>query len=1107
MKKKLSLGLPTRGRFMKKTLLIMKLIVLLLIVGLTNLSASVSAQMNRLSIDVDQTSVKAILRMIEEQSDCRFLYNEDFKGLDCEVTLAINDLPIEEALKLLFKEQDLTYKIFDNNLIVITPASLTLQQSLSVRGIVKDAGTGEPLPGVNILIEGTNSGTVTGVDGSYEIEVPDANAVLMFSYVGYNTEKFTVGSNTRLDVMMVPDIKQLSEVVVVGYGVQKKVNVTGAVAALDGDLVSQKLVTQLSAALQGMAPGVTITQSTGQPGVDAGTIRIRGIGTLNDNDPLVLVDGVEADINDVDANDIENISILKDAAASAIYGVRAANGVVLITTKRGSKDKAKVTYSGYVGFQNPTKLPDFVGAQDFMELVNLTRTNSGAGALYTNEDIAAYDNPNRNLDTYPDELWIEEVLSGSGFQQEHSLAVSGGSGNVMYRLSANYFDQDGLVKRTNFDRLTIRLNSDIEVNKHLSISADLAGKFSYRTEPQGGMWMQFGQAMVTNPTIPIRYTNGDWSVGRGDGNVIRLQSEGGRRKYEDNLMTGNFKANYKIFNDLTFTAMVNGTYDTYFVRNYTQALEYYLPSGGTIVKDNNSLTDQTVKNWTMNYQGLLNYTKTIGDHSIALLAGASKITNRTNLLSGYRHSGSLADLPQLNAGDPSTQENDGYFDDFALLSYFGRLNYAFKDRYLVEANIRRDASSRFAEENHWGTFPSFSLGWRISKEAFMSSIAFIKELKIRGSWGMLGNQEVGSNYAYQSLVNLGRDYPFGNNLISGARMSTYPNREISWETTQMTDFGVDASVLNGQLDFSFDYYVKVTSDILLSLPIPSSVGLGAPVQNAGEVENRGWEFTVGYRGQAFNDLRYGVRFNLSDVKNKITDLKDADFLQGNNDNIIWAYYEGHPIGAYYGYDSEGILRTDAQLTGHVTQFGNAVVKGDLGYVDHEPDGNINSRDRTIIGSDIPRYTYGFNIDLAYKGLDFIAFFQGVGKVDVNTLQFNKAPTSADGNFRDFQQDNWREDNVGAEFPRLITSTQNYVSSSFWIKSGAYLRLKNIQLGYTLNSALTQKVGISRCRLYIAGQNLFTWSGLNDYGIDPENPTDNRYYPQVKTYTLGINVDF
>lgn len=997
--------------------------------------------------------------------------------------------------------------------IMLFGLSISLMAQITIHGTVKSAQSGKTLPGVSVAIKGTTRGTITDLNGNYSMSNVSKSATLVFSFVGMRSQEVAVNGRSVINVALSESVTALKALVVVGYGVQKKVDLTGAVSVVEGNNIAKKPVTQLSAALEGMSPGVTVVQSTGQPGLDGGTINIRGIGTLNNTTPLVLVDGVVSNINDVNPDDIQSISILKDAASSAIYGVRAANGVILITTKRGTKGKPKVSYSYYFGYQKPTFLPNFVGAQEYMKLVNLTYTNGGSGAIFTDAQIAAYNNPDRNKYTYPNVNWVKAVLEGgNGFQEDHNISVSGGAKGATYRFSANYLKQNGLVAKTNFKRLTLRWNSTLQINKHLSFSADMSGYFSGRTEPQGqggGIWFQFEQAITSNPTIPIKYENGDWTVDRGDGNPIRLQHQGGIYNYNNNAITGNFKGTYNVLKGLSFVGVVNTTFTTDFTSIYNQALTYNLPGGGTVVKDQNELTKEAYRIMNINYQGLMHYNKTIGSHNFTLLLGVSKIQDRENILTAYRNDGSLFDLPQLNAGDPSSQTNTGYMQNYALLSYFGRFNYVFKDKYLFEADLRKDASSFFAPGHRWGTFPSFSAGWRISKESFMKNIHFINELKIRGSWGELGNDQVGNYYAYQSLINLGYNYPFGESgLTSGAQMSTYPNASISWETTKMTDIGLDATVLHNSLNFTFDYYVKNTSNILLQLPIPESVGLNAPIQNAGGVQNKGWGLSLSYKNMIGDNFKYGIRFNLSNVDNKITDLRGQHYLSYNSSGtVIWSYFEGQPIEEYYGYVSKGIIRTQAQADAQAKQFGTTPMLGDIAYKDLNGDGNVNSSDRTFLGSDIPKYTYSFNINASYKNFDFNAFFQGVGKVSINTLQFNMAPLSADGNFKKFMEDNWTPTNVNASYPRLTTWPINYQPSSFWIKSGAYLRLKNLQIGYNVPEKFVRKVGITHLRVYVAGQNLITWSPLNKYGIDPENPTDDRYYPQVKTYTCGVNVNF
>ena len=1087
-----------------KIVRIMKLTLGLLLVSMISFAADAYSQTARVNLKATESTIVEIFKQIEENNEVGFFFKNDQLDLNRKYTVSFQDSPLEDVLQTLLGD-GYSYRFIGSNVVITTNERLSQQQK-TISGKITSA-TGEPVPGATVVVKGTTTGTVTDFDGNYTLENVPSGSTIQFSFVGMKPQEMVFTNQSNLDVILEEETIGIGEVVAVGYGVQKKVNVTGALSTMDGENISEKPAAQLTTALQGMAAGVTIVQGSGQPGDENGSISIRGISSIySESQPLVLVDGMEYSLNDVDPNDIQSISILKDAAASAIYGVRAANGVILITTKRGKNKEISVSYNGYVGLQDPTQLPNFVGAQDYMKLVN----KMYGSQKFTDTDIAAYDDPNRDTDKYPDVYWMDEILQGSGLQQQHSIAISGGSEKSKYRFSTNYLKQEGLVKKTDFERVTVRMNSDVNFNDKLTFTADISAKFSDRSEPQGtggGTWFQFSQAFMANPTLPVKYSDGTWGIGRSDGNPVRLQEEGGKYNYEDNTANGNFKLGYEILEGLKITgnAMVN--YNTAFNSEYNKALTYTnFFSSEEVVKGTNEITKQSYKRFYTNLQGLLTYDKVFGDHSLNVLAGISKIEDNTDYLTGYRNGGSLDIIDEIAGGSPSSQTNDGYSYGYGLLSYFGRINYNYESKYLLEANIRRDGSSRFAEDNRWGTFPSFSAGWRITQEPFMEQFnSILDELKLRASWGQLGNQEIG-NYPYQSLMNLGYDYAFGGNLLSGARMKTAPNSEISWETTEMTNIGIDGLLYGGKLDFSLEYYIKNTNDILLELPIPKTVGQEAPFQNAGSIENKGWEFSIGYKDKVSKDFNYSARFNISDVKNKITDLKGSDWEDQDNDNRILAYHIGQPIGAFYGYISDGIFQDETEIANHATQPGD-VAPGDLIYRDLNDDEVIDASDRTIIGSNIPRYTYGLNLNAGYKNFDFSVFFQGVGKVDVTTIQSNMAPTDLDGNFKPLHMDSWSTDNTDAAYPRLTTGSQNYVSSSYWIKSGAYMRLKNAQIGYSLPKSLINVIGIARCRFYVGGQNLLTWSKLTDDGIDPENPQDSRYYPQVKVYTFGVNVDF
>jgi TonB-linked SusC/RagA family outer membrane protein len=1100
-----------------KKLTIMKLIIaLILIFNLNSFGRGYSQ--TRITLDVRGTELKKVLGLIERQSDYHFLFSDRRLPADKKVDLRVKDEEVLTVLNQLLSGAGFTYYELNNKLIVITQAGSANADKIQVTGkVLSDKGV--PLGGATVRVKGTSIGIATDSTGAFTINV-ERDATLVISFLGYQTAEIPVGGRPSLTIALQATTASMDEVVVVGYGQQKKIDLTGSVASLDGDKdLAWKPVGQVSESLQGTVSGVTVTQGSGQPGSDQGTIRIRGIGTFNDNDPLVLVDGVQYNINDVDVNDIATVSVLKDAAASAIYGIRAANGVILITTKRGLVGKSKISYADYFGWQKPTRLSDYVGAQEYMNLSNELYENGGGGAVFTDSAIAQYNNPQRDLDLYPNNDWIRLILIGSGFQQQHSLSLSGGAQNIKYRFSTNYFDQKGLIENMDFQRLTVRLNTDINVTSKLVFSADISARLADQTMPQdngsGSAFFQFSEANVMNPTLVNKYSDGTWGIGRGDGNPIRIQQLGPLYDYKSNLFTGNFRANYEVIKGLTLTGMAQVNYTSDYNSLTTMALPYYnffvTPHTLLNTVGQNTETKEYGGAWFRDFQGLAEYHKDFGAHSFKILGGLSSLSTRYDSLSGYRLNLTSTTLTQLNAYGANGEMNSGTANEYDLVSFFGRLNYAYKDKYLLEANLRRDGSSRFFPGQQWGTFPSFSAGWRLSAESFMQDQDFFQDLKVRGSWGELGNDNTLSattggltNYPYQSTYVL-NNYPFGGTLNAATSLNAVPNNGLTWETTKMTDVGLDMTILHKRLDVTADYYVKNTDNILYQLPVPETVGFNPSFQNAFSMRNKGWEVAAAWHGNAGKDFRYNVNVNLSDVLNKVTNMHGADYEETNSNGITQGYETGKPIGAYYGYQATGIFKSAAQVAASPTQPSPAS-PGDLIYADVNKLGVVSTKDWVYLGSNIPRYTYGANLGAGYKGFDLSALLQGVGKVAINDMIMRKAPTSTDGNFKSYMANAWTAANPNATYPRLSTGAENYTSSSYWIQSGAYLRLKSVQLGYNLPGAWLQKAGFSRLRFYVSGQNLLTFSKL-EKDIDPEAPNDNRYYPQVKTYTFGCNVDF
>ncbi len=1084
-----------RQKFMTK-----QLIVLFMMLLHFQSYAKVQAQ-DKITLQRRAISITEFLQVLESKTDYRFVFNQEVLASKGTVSINAKDESVTSVLQKVLGAKGISFTEKESNLIVINnPAA---QQRVS--GEVKDA-EGNALVGVSVRIKGTDRGTSTDQNGGYTLDVANGET-LTFSYIGFQSSEVRYTGQQTIQTTLEVAAEGLDEIVVVGYGTQRKVNLTGSVSTVKAEDIDRQIVGQSTQALQGLSAGLTVTNGSGQPGRDQGTLNIRGVGTLNTSSPLILVDGIRYDnsisLNDIDASDIESISVLKDAAAASIYGVRAANGVILVTTKRGAQGGTQVTYGNYFGWQEAIRTPDYVGAQDFMRLVNQLNTNVGNNPVYNQERINAYNDPNRDPNQFPDNYWYGDILTGSGFQQKHSMSLAGGNEKNKYRFSANYFDQAGLIRNMDFNRLTVRLNTDFKISDKLNFNADISGRLSGTDEPQasdGSAWFQFGQATKINPLESAKDENGNWRALRGEHNVLRLQEEGGIFSNNDRLFTTNFRLNYLPVEGLTLSAVASNNFQNQYLTNHTKRFTY---SNASSPIGRDQITKNAIGYINQNYQGLAEYTKVINDHDFKVLGGASYLGQRTDNLLGTRFDMPNNNLTEIDAGSPATQLTEGTAREYNLVSFFGRLNYAYKGKYLVEANIRRDGSSRFSQGQRWGWFPSASVGWRVSEEAFMQDVTFIQDLKIRGSYGRLGNDAIG-DYPYQSNYIL-RSYPFGGILNPSTGLEIYPNSGLTWETTDIANIGLDFTLFN-RLNVTLDVFDKQTNDILLQLPIPEAVGLEASFQNAASVRNRGWELTMNYNHPVNEDFRFNVALNLSDVKNEILDLKGTDFNSTDNNGLNLGNYVGRPILSYYGYLVDGIYQNDEQVANSTTLSGQ-VGPGDLIYRDINGDGVFdNTNDFTYLGSNIPRLNYGLTLGANYKGFDFSAFFQGVAKVDINTLNLERAPINQDGNFRSNWLNAWTPENMSADYPRLTPYQTNYQPSQFWVQSGAYLRLKNVTVGYKLPQSVIGDSFIRNLRVFAGAQNLFTLTSLPS-DLDPESPNDSRYYPQVRTISFGLNANF
>jgi len=1040
---------------MKKTAIS---IALLAAMGLPVLNYAQTQASTPVTNNQGQVSLVKILKKLGKSTNTKFFYSaSDFKNIWVDES-KINYSSLKQSLDYLKKSVPLDYQIQNN--------TVTLRKLISANSLVKN-------------------------------EIKPQNDTI-------NQKE-----------------KKIEEVVVVGYGTQKKSIITGSVSVVKGSSANGQPILSAGNALQGLAPGVTVTTQTGAPGGDAGNIRIRGINSFggSDSNPLFIIDGVAGNINDIDVNMIESISVLKDAASAAIYGSRAAGGVILVTTKRAKGNKLTAQYRVYTGWQRATAIPKVTDGLTYMKVFNDASMNDNGTKIYSDDAINAFKNAyDKNPSNYD---WQKAILQGSGFLQDHYFSLSAKSGIISVSPSFGYSKQEGIIKNTDFTRFTFRNNMDITPNDQWNIRLDMSfvNKDRKQIADEGTIWNYLGR-MPTN--IPIYYGS-NYSDGWVKINPVGFIENGGNRTQNDLEFIGNMNISYNPTDWLTLKGLVSPRYHTTNIHLFRKSVPTYYEDGTEAGSANTftELTESARRQFYGTYQFQANAKKEFGKHSFELLAGASRETYNEKILSGYRRDFLYDNYEVLDAGaDNETKDNGGAEYEWLLVSAFGRFNYNYAQKYLFEANVRYDGTSRFIGKNRWAVFPSFSAGWVVSRENFFEGLkGTISQLKLRGSWGKLGNQNISSSY-----------YPFSEPLTLGStsmngvvyqtiQQLIMSNPDLKWEETTMSGVGVDLSLWK-KLDLTFDVYNKKTDGILLRLNTSQLTGLQAPIQNTATVSNKGWEIGAQYN-EKWGDFKMNIGFNLSDVKNEILDMK------GQSSGTILRQQVGSSVNSIYGFIADGLYQNQAEIDAGPKQFGT-LKPGDIRYKDiagafdanGNPigDGKITDADRTIIGSTIPRYTYGFNMDFSYKGFRLSALIQGVGKVDGYLDSHYVIPAVNSSAVKPWQLDYWTPENPNAQFPRVsLTSTNNTQNSTMWMRSAAYMRLKNLQIGYELPKSFIDNTFLQSVYIYMNGQNLLTFTKFYE-GYDPEinynaGSSDGvalgggNYYPQVKTYSFGIDVKF
>lgn len=1050
---------------------------------------SVFGQTYILSLSFNSASMETVLDAIEQQTGVKIAYSNEDVAVNKKISVDLQTTSIEEALQAVLGEE-YTFMQIDDYIAIARkdvkennplPGNVANERNWVIQGQVLDHGEPPlPLPGVNITIKGSQLGAISDMGGYFSIKAKRGD-ILVFSYLGFKNYEYVVSrAINNLSISLVEDIEALDEIVVTGFSEEKKLNSISSISSLDlnSNLIN-KPITSISQALQGGITGLHVSQGSGLPGADAATIKIRGVSSLQtDNDPLVLVDGVPMDMNQLDPSTIESVTVLKDAAAAAIYGARAANGVIVVKTKRGVPGKVNVSYNGYYGIQKATYLPEFIDAPGYMEMVNAANKNVGGNPVYSQEAIDKT-REGSDLVNYPNTDWTD-FLFKNGSLQSHSVSVSGGGNLARFALTANYLKNDGLVKNTNSDRLNIRANTSVTLLDNLSVNMDFN---SYRTNREKPLFDNGGDIFTyiysTPPNTVIRYPmrEGNDIVYYGNRpeqrNPAAILDRGGiRTNLEDNISI-NIAPRWEVIPKLILRGQYSYRISSSARKDERKAYNFFDYNSGAFLQT-----------WGASHEAGKDRS------SYYYIGGTAEYTwekNRHRLfgIGGYNQ--------ELT--------NQGDWDKWSMASVFGKVNYTFDRRYLLEGTIRYDGSSRFGKGNKWGVFPSIAAGWNLHEENFMKPFrSQVNEAKIRGSYGLLGNENIGL-YKYQTLINAGN----GNETVFG-------NPDITWETVHMLNLGTDIRLFR-DWNITFDYYDKLTKDMIITPPISFIGGTEAAPLNSGEVRNRGWELSLNY-GKQIRDFGFNIHTGLSHNKNKIESLFGAPYDNGNRIHQV-----GHALNSYYVYPTDGLLQEsdftkdadDKWIPKKGVVIFDGQQPGDIKYIDVDGDGKITTEDRVIRGSDQPDLDYFINISLVYKNWDFEILFQGVTGVDAYYSEPYSFGLNVAGDGQTplkVQKDYWTPTNTNARYPRMAPNStygSNYHTSDFWHFNASYCRVKYIQLGYTFDQLKLKRMGISSIRLYVNTQNPFTIA--KEKLTDPESRGQRGSYPLVKTHSVGMSLNF
>jgi TonB-linked SusC/RagA family outer membrane protein len=1123
---------------LKKLLMELKIAFLIIVAGVsTALAGPAYSQVAKVSLDMTNKTLEQVMDEVESQSEFYFIFNQKHIDVKRVVDIHVENKLITDILPELFNGTNVNYAILDRKILLTTDSfdnkpevlsSATEFQQARITGTVTDAETGEPMPGVNITVKGTNIGEITDAEGRYSLALTDRNVSLVFSFIGYITQEIPLNGRTTLDIALVGELKGLDEVIVIGYGTQKKSDLTGAVSSVKMNELKGQSIVNVQQMLEGTVAGVSAISESGLPGGKL-KINIRGIGTLHNTDPLYVVDGVQTrEIGLINPNDIESMEVLKDASTAAIYGSSGANGVILITTKKGKEGKPVLSFDTKLGIASHGKKIEVLNATDYVDFVLDLKNDDVNDAFRSNIDWRRVDRTD----------WQNEIYRPA-FQQEYNLSILGGSSNVKYSLGAGYLDQDGVILTHNYKRYSFRANTEFSFGKRVRIGENFSVSYSNTNEaPTGGNILLSTLRLPTylpvlDPTNLGGYSrvtsNNDYNDAPNPVADLMVRDN----KNHELRAFGNMYGEVDLFEGLkyrTSIAIDMGRSDANtFTKAYSNA-NFTYPS---ILDENFSWGNSFI------YENVLSYTRQIGLHDFLILAGnsISKSSGRYYSLTGSDFTNDQVRVIPVGTG--KINNNGTGANQSAKLGYFARINYSLANKYLFQANFRADASYNFAPENRWGYFPAFSLGWKLSEEGFIkNNLDFVNLLKIRAGWGKSGNDLI-SAYGYSPQVSsFYPDYIFGNTPVSGSTIISLWNPTIIWETSATSDIGLDLSVFDNQIRFTADYFIKNTQDILVEYPMPSSTGIGlsggsegSAYRNAASVVNKGLELTIDYKKVTQSDFIFNIGANITFIKNEVTSLGDGlPILAGDfHGNSITKTEKGVPIGSFYGFKVDRVYSTQTEVDadnqnaesihGTGAAYQENAQAGDIRFVDVDGDGWITDKDKTNIGNPIPEIGFGLVMGASYKGFDLSANFTGVyGNEIFDNNQYWLEGMVIPFNASVKVKDRWKKEGDVATIPRAVSpdANQNTRVSDRWVHDGSYIRLKTLSLGYTVPGDLLKQISfnsVSSLRMYLTAQNLLT---LTKYpGFDPEISSgsnlaqgiDYGQYPQSKLVMLGVQINF